>query len=97
VIRNEIYPERIKHVLLEERETEWRHDEGSIIVDVGKPPACSKLTVLYHREELPEIPSLSFNYRIATWCRRRLSEFRDNYVSKSPALQNMVRFVKKFL
>jgi len=97
VIKNEIYPEMIKRVLVGQRETEWRREEGSIIVDVGKPSARSRLTVLYHQDEFPEIPALPIKYRIATWCRRRLCEFRDNYVSKSPALQNMVRFAKKFL
>ena len=97
VIRDESYPEMIKRVFVGQQETEWRSKEGIIIVDVGKHSESSRLTVFYHQDEFPELPFLPLRYRIATWCRRRLCEFRDNYISKSSALQNMVRFVRKSL
>ena len=97
VIRDESYPEMIKQVFVGQRETEWCSKEGIIIVDLGKQSEISRLTVLYHQDEFPELSSLPLKYLIAVWCRRRLCEFRDNYVSKSPALRKMVRFVRKSL
>lgn len=97
VIRDESYPEMIKQVFVGQQETEWYRKEGFIIVDLGKDSETSRLTVLYHQDEFPELPSISLKYLIAPWFRRRLCEFRDNYVSKSPALRKMVRFVRKSL
>ena len=97
VIIDESCPEMIKRVFVGQRETEWCSKEGIIVVDVGKHSESSRLTVLYYQDESSELPSFPIKYRMATWCRRHLCEFRDNYLSKSPALQNMVRFVRKSL
>jgi hypothetical protein len=97
VIRDESYPEMIKCVLVGQCETPWRSEEGRIVVDAGKYSESAKLAVLYRQDIFTERPPLPIKYRISTWCRRFLSEFRDNYVSKSPALQNMVQTVRKFI
>jgi hypothetical protein len=97
VIKDEGQPETINRVLVGQRETEWHIEEGRIIVDVGKHSEGSMLMVLYRQDEYLELPSPQLKSHIGIWCRRRLCEFRDNYVSKSPALQNMVQFVRNLL
>lgn len=95
VHKDEGQPDEIDRVLVGRTEAAWHVENGSIVVEVAGYREGDRLTVLYRQDEPVDESPPGAGYRLRAWCRRRLCEFRDDQVSKSPALREMVRAVRR--
>jgi hypothetical protein len=58
-------------------------DESGTHVALELAPGQSETLSLVYRNNYPRLPGLGFSWRAKAYLRRRLSEVRDNYVSKN--------------
>ncbi len=68
--------------------------ERGICVPVDLPPLGSRTLSLRHRNVGMARESLGFRWNAKAYMRRRLSEFRDNYLSKNPRLVSVARALR---
>lgn len=59
-------------------------DDAGIRLSVDLPPGSSQTFSVVHRNPHVNLGSLGFRWKAGAFVRRRLSEVRDNYLSRSP-------------
>ena len=71
--------------------------DSEVRVSVVLEPGISEVFSLYQRQSNATPVRMSFSYGTRAFVRRRLSEIRDNYISKSPALLAATKTLKRGL
>lgn len=72
--------------------------EAGIRITAELVPGASQTFSLIHRKDQSPAIDLGVRWKLKAFLRRRLSEFRDNYLSKSPrALEAAKAFQRRFL
>jgi len=59
------------------------------------PPRCSQSVSLVFRNDYPSLGGLGFRWHAKAFVRRRLSEVRDNYISKNQLAMTFAQSVKR--
>jgi hypothetical protein len=95
VVKDEPHPETISRISIGERECEWHARDHQIFVHIGVRSQGTRLTVLYRQGDIVQPMRMHVRDRLGALSRRYLSEFRDNYLSKSSAFREMVRLARK--
>ena len=71
--------------------------DGQVRVSALLAPGISEVFSLHHRQPTSAPMRMSLSYSTRAFVRRRLSEIRDNYVSKSPALLAATKSLRQSL
>jgi hypothetical protein len=71
--------------------------DGQVRVSALLDPGISEVFSLHHRQPTSAPMRMSLSYSTRAFVRRRLSEIRDNYVSKSPALLAATKSLRQSL
>jgi hypothetical protein len=66
-------------------------------VSVDLPPGSTRTYSLVHRNPYPDLGNLGFRKNARAFVRRRLSEVRDNYLSKSPHVLKAAKTLKRYI
>jgi hypothetical protein len=69
--------------------------ESRVCVSAGLGPGVSDIFSIRHSRTNEPLASVSVSYSVRAFVRRRLSEIRDNYISKSPSLLAAVRTLQR--
>jgi hypothetical protein len=72
-------------------------DDAGIQLHVDLAPKASHVFSVVHRNTQPSMASLGFRWNAKAFVRRRLSEFRDNYLSKNPQVLAAAKAVQRRL
>ena len=66
--------------------TDFELSNSQVRVSAELQPGTSEVFSIRHRQPNATLVRMSFSYSTRAFVRRRLSEIRDNYISKSPSL-----------
>jgi hypothetical protein len=73
-------------------------DDAGLRLTVELQPGSSCAFALVHRNDLVYVRSLGLRWKVRAFSRRRLSEFRDNYLSKNQGILTAAKaFQRRFL
>jgi hypothetical protein len=70
-------------------------DDSTIRLSAEMPPHSSREFSLVFRNSYPSLKSLGFGWGVKAFVRRRLSEVRDNYVSKNDRAFTLVQALRR--
>ena len=72
-------------------------DAAKIRLPVTLPPGCAQTFSVVHRNPHRNLGSLGVRRRAKAFVRRRLSEVRDNYLSKNPRVLGAAKSLQGYL
>jgi hypothetical protein len=87
----------VEHVLEGVVDRSFEINGSSVHLSVELPPRCSQTLSLVFRNDYPSLGGLGFQWSAKAFVRRRLSEVRDNYISKNQLVMAVAQSVKRRL
>jgi hypothetical protein len=98
IAKQEADPDRVEAITVNETPIGFRFEEEHVQFKVSTPPrAVSEVRITYARAKTPEHGEDGMANKAKIYIRRYLSEFRDNYLSRSEILHSGVARARNFL
>jgi hypothetical protein len=91
---SDVYPS-VEHVLEGEIDRPFEMCGSLVRLSVELPPRCWQTLSLVFRNAYPSLGGLGFQRSVRSFVRRRLSEVRDNFISKNPVAMVVAQSVKR--
>lgn len=89
IVKQEADPERVEAVMVNETSVGFTVEEENVQFKVSVPPrAAAEIRITYDHAKTPEQRDDGLANRARIYIRRYLSEFRDNYLSRSELLHS---------
>jgi hypothetical protein len=88
----------IKEVLVDGMDCPFEIDDAGLRISMELAPRSSRTVSLVYRNDQAPVRSIGLRWKLRAFLRRRLSEFRDNYLSRNRGLLTAAKaFQRRFL